>query len=379
VTIIETQGSSAGAAYQYSITGAFRKALAVGAALPAPLSISGPASMPAWTINRPYPATTATGAGGGGTYIWSATGLPVGLAINASTGVISGTPTAAGAPTATITLNDSLGDTAATRQYTVTINSAPLITTASPLPAGEQTLAYSTTLGKSGGTAALSWSATSLPAGLTINASTGVISGTPTAAGTSTVAVTLTDAAGATAATSLSLTINAAPAITGVALTNGNGAGGLGKIEKSDTISVTFSAQMSVSSFCSTWSADASDQSLIANSDVTVSVTDGTGATNDSLTVTSASCTFHFGSINLGSNAYVSAATTFGGTNANKSTITWTASTHTLTITLGVKISGTVAVVATSTPVYTASASLLDSAGAALTNSPFTLPAAKQF
>ena len=81
-------------------------------------------------------------------------GCPTGLAINAGTGVINGTPTTAGAPTATITLNDVSGDTPATRQYVVTINAAPSITTASPLPAGELTLVYNTTLAGTGGTTA---------------------------------------------------------------------------------------------------------------------------------------------------------------------------------------------------------------------------------
>ena len=63
---------------------------------------------------------------------------------------------------------------------------------------------------------------------------------------------------------------------------------------------------------------------------VIVTVTDGTGATNDSITVTSGTCTFHFGSINLGSNAYVSGGDAiFWGNGSNKSTITWTAATHT--------------------------------------------------
>jgi Putative Ig domain len=50
----------------------------------------------------------------------------------------------------------------------------------------------SLTVTASGGTGSFSWSATGLPAGLSINSGTGVISGTPTTAGTSTVTVTAT-------------------------------------------------------------------------------------------------------------------------------------------------------------------------------------------
>jgi large repetitive protein len=355
-------------------------ALAIGTPSSTPLSMNFPSAPPtSWTVNRPYPTTTIGGVGGDGNYIWSVTGFPAGMTLDANTGVVSGTPTAAGSYSGSITLNDLLGDTPASTPYTLTINAAPSITTTSPLPAGDQGIAYSTTLAKSGGTAAYTWSATGPPAGLTLNSSTGVISGTPTATGTATVAVTLTDGAGATATKNLSLTINALT-ITSVTLANGGVT--QGRVEQSDTISVVFSADMGVSSFCSTWSGDGSNQSLNSNNDVTVTLADGTGATNDSLTVTSATCTFRFGSINLGSNAYLSggAATFSGATGPTKSTITWTAATRTLTITLGAKAgAGTVATVTTSTPVYTASGLILGSGGAAISNSPFTLAAAKQF
>ena len=152
--------------------------------------------------------------------------------------------------------------------------------------------------------------------------------------------------------------------------------GTAGTIEQGDTVDVVFSTTMKVSSFCSTWSNDANNQSITADNAVTVSVSN---ASPDTLTVTSTSCTFNLGSLGLGSTSYVSAAATFKGTGANASTITWNASTHTLSITLGTKTAGTPANVASSAPTYTASGSIQDSAGGTLGNSPYTLAAAKQF
>ncbi|UNO43823.1 M4 family metallopeptidase [Streptomyces sp. MST-110588] len=57
---------------------------------------------------------------------------------------------------------------------------------------------------------ALKYAASGLPAGLSINASTGLISGTPTATGTSSVTVTVTDSANKTGSTSFKWTVNPA-------------------------------------------------------------------------------------------------------------------------------------------------------------------------
>jgi M6 family metalloprotease-like protein/uncharacterized repeat protein (TIGR01451 family) len=92
------------------------------------------------------------------------------------------------------------------------------ITGPGSLPAGEMNLAYpSTTVIASGGTGSYTWSASGLPAGLSIDATLGTISGTPTASTASpvTVKVTVTDSSSATASASYTLAVNVRLAISG--------------------------------------------------------------------------------------------------------------------------------------------------------------------
>ena len=83
--------------------------------------------------------------------------------------------------------------------FTVNQAAAPCpalsITTASPLPCGTAGTAYSAAMTRSGGASPYTWSAANLPAGLSINSATGIISGTPAAGGPyNNVIITLTDA-----------------------------------------------------------------------------------------------------------------------------------------------------------------------------------------
>ena len=146
---------------------------------------------------------------------YSASGLPVGLSINASSGFISGTPTTAGASSVTVTVNDGRGGIATTASFGWTVQAAANIPPSITTPA-----AQTSTVGQAASLAinasdpngdALTYSASGLPAGLSINASSGFISGTPTTAGASSVTVTVNDGRGGIATTaSFGWTVQAA-------------------------------------------------------------------------------------------------------------------------------------------------------------------------
>lgn len=96
------------------------------------------------------------------------------------------------------------------------------ITTAS-LSDGTAGTAYSATLEAGGGTVPYQWSITNGPADFTINADTGVITGTPTSAGTVFLIVQVQDVNGATASKTFSVTISA---VASASTTEGGGGGG---------------------------------------------------------------------------------------------------------------------------------------------------------
>ncbi|MDT7555049.1 MAG: hypothetical protein QOI16_3589, partial [Pseudonocardiales bacterium] len=105
-----------------------------------------------------------------------------------------------------------LGTPIGTSAFTATSTTPPTpVTVTNPgTRTGPTGTATTLQMSASGGTAPYTWVATGLPTGLSINAGSGLISGTPTATGTFTVTATAKDAAAATGATTFTWTIGAA-------------------------------------------------------------------------------------------------------------------------------------------------------------------------
>jgi prepilin-type N-terminal cleavage/methylation domain-containing protein len=130
---------------------------------------------------------------------WTATGLPDGLTMS-TTGLISGTPSAAGTFSVLVRATDGFG-LFGTAAFTWTVNPPVQITTPGAQTAVAGVAVSSLQIVATAGTAPYTWSATGLPDGLSINSS-GRIVGTPTVAGTyADVRVTVTDSATGTATT----------------------------------------------------------------------------------------------------------------------------------------------------------------------------------
>jgi Putative Ig domain len=219
--------SSPGVALTFTVTDAGDPAQSASATLTLIVSATPPSALAITTVSLPgaqvgTPYSMALAASGGTTpYSWTLTSgtLPAGLTFNTTSGVISGTPTALSAGTSLSFMVSDAGAPPQTRTATFTLVVAapsivPLTITTATLPAGKVGQAYSAALSASGGTTPYTWAITAgaLPAGLSFNAASGLISGTPSASTTGTaLTFKVTDAANPAQTTTANLTLSIAP------------------------------------------------------------------------------------------------------------------------------------------------------------------------
>ncbi len=165
------------------------------------------ALLPEATMDVAYTARLEA-TGGTPPYTWTVLGAErAGLALTPNTGELTGTPTEAGAYALEVRVTDQT-QAIITKMLPLTVTGTGLQIMNSELADATVDAAYSAQFDGEGGTAPYTWKlACAVPEGLSLDATTGALSGTPVRAGEFTVEVQLTDARGATAARSLPFTI----------------------------------------------------------------------------------------------------------------------------------------------------------------------------
>jgi Putative Ig domain len=184
-------------------------------------------NLPAAILNQTY-KTSLGAAGGIPPYSWSVGSkqLPAGLSLNAQTGTIAGSATSAGMYSITVSLTDSANvPQTISSALALQVSASPqtLQITVSSLPNAVDSQAYSAQLTCSGGTGPFHWSVASgqLPSGISLNASSGAISGTTTQAGNFAFTAEVSDSESTPQVASANLTLTATAAASAA---NGNAA-----------------------------------------------------------------------------------------------------------------------------------------------------------
>lgn len=145
--------------------------------------------------------------GGLGGLTWSVSNgtLPTGMQLNLFSGILSGTPFAAGDFSFEVTLKDA-DNFVVTKAFTLTIGDVLAITT-DRLPSGKISIPYTASVTATGGVPPLEFEATGLPPGLTMDPA-GAITGTPTTSGAWAIAVKVTDSTKGQVIKSVVLTVD---------------------------------------------------------------------------------------------------------------------------------------------------------------------------
>ncbi|MBV6501700.1 MAG: hypothetical protein CJBNEKGG_04218 [Prosthecobacter sp.] len=171
-------------------------------------SILTPSPLPTARTGLSY-STTFEAFGGTTPYSWSVSSgsLPQGLTLSPD-GVLSGTPSGFGSFTFTLEVADQELDTDS-REFSLVVSNLAIST--SSLPTAVKGTPFSFSLAASGSNPVQSWAvhAGVLPAGISLNSSTGVLSGTPTTPGSSSLTFRVTDSSGFSVTRALLLTVSA--------------------------------------------------------------------------------------------------------------------------------------------------------------------------
>jgi hypothetical protein len=185
-----------------------------------PLTITTASPLPAARLNTAYSQSFAA-SGGLGPYTFTLAGgsLPAGLSF--ANGAITGTTTAVGTSEFTIRVTDSIQGTVTKLFSLAVVGTGPTITTTS-ISSATVNLPYTQGLSATGGTQPYTWSLASgsLPAGISLNATTGELSGSPTATGSFDFVARVTDRNQLTNDRAFALRVVAALSITTTSLGN---------------------------------------------------------------------------------------------------------------------------------------------------------------
>ncbi|MEO6326575.1 MAG: putative Ig domain-containing protein, partial [Thermoanaerobaculia bacterium] len=161
--------------------------------------LANPGILPGGQVSQTYSQSTFSASGGASPYTYTGFGLPIGLSINGSTGLLSGTPSAGqqGVYHVTVVANDNAGCPGSVTYdlYIAGPAACPSITMPATISNGDVNSAYSDTVAATGGTAPMQYLITSgaLKPGLSLNSATGAITGMPTTTGPWTVTISAVD------------------------------------------------------------------------------------------------------------------------------------------------------------------------------------------
>ncbi len=168
-----------------------------------------PSTLPNGTTGSAYNQTiSATGGTTPYTFAVTSGSLPAGLSL-ASNGALTGTPSASGLSSFTVTATDSIACVGSI-SYTIQVTCPSITVAPASLAAGLTDVAYSQTITATGGTTPYSLTVTTgtLPTGLSL-ATNGDLTGTPTVVGSSSFTVTATDSNGCTGSKAYTVVVSA--------------------------------------------------------------------------------------------------------------------------------------------------------------------------